>query len=165
MDTKRELVRATQSIAFLLLLLLSLVGAFKTMPPWANRVTSRYLKHDVTATLKMSIPEITSVEEFESAVSSNKGSNKAAIMLFKKLNCRPCQKIAPQLTELIEKYKDKIDIYEIQADASKECLGILKKEGIRTVPTFQFYKAGEKIDHVQGARLDEVEEMINNVVP
>ena len=165
MHTKKKPARATLSIALLLYTLVTLADAFKSIPPVINSVKFKFLEHDVTTMLKMNIPEITSVEEFESTVSSNKESDKAAIMLFKKLNCKPCQKIAPQLTELIDKYKDKIDIYEIQADTSKECLGILKKEGIRTVPTFQFYKAGEKVDHVQGARLDEVEEMINNIVP
>ena len=131
--------------------------------PGTRRMQDRRQVYNVISRLNMVIPEITSAEEFESTVSSNKESSKTAIMLFKKLNCKPCQKIAPQLAELIDKYKDKVDIYEIQADTSKECLGILRKEGIRTVPTFQFYKDGEKVDHVQGARLDEVEDMIKTI--
>ena len=79
--------------------------------------------------------------------------------------CSWCWGMADSIKEIHEKYKDKIDVYEIKADTSKECLGILKKEGVRTVPTFQFYKGGEKIDNVQGARIDEVEEMIKSIVP
>ena len=139
----------------------SFTNGLMTKPLIARTIENRCREH---SRLHM-IAAITSTEEFESKVSLNKESSKAVIMLFKKNNCKPCQKIAPQLDELIEKYKDKIDVYEIKADTSKECLGILKKEGVRTVPTFQFYKGGEKVDHVQGARIDEVEEMIKSIVP
>ena len=165
MCVRRISKRIMLLIACFICTLLPLTDGFRTIVPTATRIRNGHHIHNLNTRLNMVIPEITSAEEFESMVSSNKESSKAAIMLFKKLNCKPCQKIAPQLAELIEKYKDKIDVYEIRADTSKECLGILKKEGVRTVPTFQFYKGGEKVDHVQGARIDEVEEMIKSIVP
>jgi thioredoxin 1 len=41
----------------------------------------------------------------------------------------------------------------------------MKREGIRSVPAFHFWKNGEKIDSVSGARIDDVEQAIisNNV--
>jgi len=36
----------------------------------------------------------------------------------------------------------------------------MKREGIRSVPAFHFWKNGEKIDMVNGARIEDVETVI-----
>jgi thioredoxin 1 len=36
----------------------------------------------------------------------------------------------------------------------------MKREGIRSVPAFHFWKNGEKIDTVNGARIEDVEAVI-----
>jgi thioredoxin 1 len=33
----------------------------------------------------------------------------------------------------------------------------MKREGVRSVPTFHFWKNGQKLDTVNGARIEEVE--------
>ena len=36
----------------------------------------------------------------------------------------------------------------------------MKREGIRSVPAFHFFKNGERLDTVNGAKIDEVETKI-----
>ena len=123
---------------------------------------------------------------------TSKNDSKPTILLFKKSDCKPCTRIAPELQKMVEKYRGevplcilcitidsfchilkhtllnhilrfKVDFFEMKADTSKETLSILKSEGVRTVPTFQVYVNGEKVERVQGAHLDKVETIIKNL--
>uniref|UniRef100_A0AAY4CUF9 Thioredoxin n=1 Tax=Denticeps clupeoides TaxID=299321 RepID=A0AAY4CUF9_9TELE len=70
--------------------------------------------------------------------------NKLVVVDFTASWCGPCRMIAPKLSEDI---KDvvflKVDVDDAQ-DVSAEC-------EIRSMPTFQFYKNGKKIDEFSGA--------------
>ena len=61
--------------------------------------------------------------------------------------CGPCQRIAPVFAKLAEEMTDvvfvKVDVDE-NAEVAEEC-------GIQSMPTFQFYKSGEKVHEFSGA--------------
>jgi hypothetical protein len=47
-------------------------------------------------------------------------------------------------------------------DSSKEAGVLMKREGIRSVPAFHVWKAGSKVDVINGGRIDEVETAIKS---
>jgi thioredoxin 1 len=61
--------------------------------------------------------------------------------------CGPCKYIGPIFEKMAEEYPDvafaKVDVDEAE-DVSAAC-------SIRAMPTFQFYRNGEKVDELQGA--------------
>ncbi|XP_073408548.1 thioredoxin-like isoform X2 [Dendrobates tinctorius] len=77
---------------------------------------------------------VESLEEFNAIIIS--GGNKLIVVDFTAAWCGPCQKIAPF-------YED-----------------IATESGIRAMPTFHFYKDGEKVDELSGADPDKLESLI-----
>lgn len=106
-----------------------------------------------------SISNILTPEEFE-AITTMSTSNVPCVIDFQKSECKPCKKIAPDYEALSEKYEGKASFFKIDADTSKAALALMKANGIKSVPTFHVWVAGVKVDTVQGAHLDEVEETI-----
>ena len=45
-------------------------------------------------------------------------------------------------------------------DASPEASKLMKREGVRSVPSFHYFKNGEKVDVVNGANADAIEAAI-----
>ena len=62
-------------------------------------------------------------------------------------------------TELSNKYTNVVFLKCI-GDTSSEASQLMKREGVRSVPSFHFWKKGAKIEVVNGARIDEVEASI-----
>ena len=113
----------------------------------------------------MSIVEnIITKDQFTQIVASNAGSGKPAVVDFQKSQCKPCIRIAPEFDALAVKYDSQVNFYKVDADTSKEALLLLKQEGVRSVPTFQVYFGGEKVDRVQGAHIDELEAILTGIL-
>ena len=85
---------------------------------------------------------------------------RVTIIDFQKSLCKPCKKIAPLYEQLAYKYRDSVDFYKVDADSSKECLSLLKKQGIKSVPTFFLYVGNAKIDTIKGANIELLEDAI-----
>jgi thioredoxin 1 len=69
-------------------------------------------------------------------------------------------KVAPLFEDLAKRYDGKARFYKVDADSSPEALGVMKANGIRSVPTFHIWNKGVRIDSIQGSHLDEVELLI-----
>ena len=82
------------------------------------------------------------------------------IVDFSKSLCKPCKRVAPLFEEMAKKYMDSVDFFKVDADSSKECLALLKKQGIKSVPTFHVYVGSAKVDVIKGANIDLVEDAI-----
>ena len=52
--------------------------------------------------------------------------------------------------------------YKVIGDSSADASSLMKREGVRAVPSFHFWKNGEKVDVVNGANFEAV---TANVVP
>ncbi|EER24950.1 thioredoxin, putative [Coccidioides posadasii C735 delta SOWgp] len=61
--------------------------------------------------------------------------------------CGPCQAIAPKVNEFSEKYPD-VAFYKIDVDDAPD---VAQELGVRAMPTFVFFKDGQKVDEVLGA--------------
>ena len=143
------------------LLLLAVLGLL------TNRVAcffgAKSLDASILRTFKLrSIADIASEDAFAAATAAG---NTITVIDFQKSKCKPCIKVAPLYTSLSEKYAEKnIRFYKVDADSSSEALGILKANGVRSVPTFQVWNEGTLIDTVQGAHIDEVEEILISIL-
>lgn len=101
-----------------------------------------------------SLKEITSVESFEEVL---KGAGSALVVVdFSTTWCGPCKLVLPKFEELSEKYPD-IVFAKCIGDSSTEASALMKREGVRSVPTFHIWKDGAKVDVVNGAKIEEVE--------
>ncbi|XP_033839460.1 thioredoxin-like [Periophthalmus magnuspinnatus] len=83
--------------------------------------------------------------------------SKLVVVDFTATWCGPCQHIAPVFEKLADQYKDvcvflKVDVDEA-TELSEEC-------GIRSMPTFQFYKNGKMVTQFSGANADKLKETI-----
>jgi thioredoxin 1 len=67
--------------------------------------------------------------------------------------------IAPKFEELSEKYPDAIFL-KVIGDASPEASKLMKREGVRSVPSFHYFMKGEKVDVINGANAEAIEAAI-----
>ena len=73
--------------------------------------------------------------------------------------CGPCKVIAPEMVKFSnsEQYMDKVDFYKVDVD---EVPDVAQELGVRAMPTFMFFKNGEKVDEVVGANVRALEAAI-----
>jgi len=109
------------------------------------------------------ISEITNSAEFATATKEEEGV--LVVVEFQKSHCKPCMRIAPEYEALATKFQPLgARFYKVDADTGKDSLNVLKENGIRSVPTFQIFDGGKRIDTIQGAHVDEVFEICENWV-
>ena len=70
--------------------------------------------------------------------------------------CPPCQAIAPKFVELAG-VETTVHFVKVYVDANAETA---QTRGISCMPTFQFYKGGEKVAELQGANIEKVKELV-----
>ena len=87
---------------------------------------------------------------FEEEVTS---AQKPVLLDFTASWCPPCQRLAPVIDRLAEKYAGKVTVGKVDVDESDE---IARKYGIESVPTILFFNGGELIDTVQGYQPESV---------
>ena len=145
--------RVTVPVTLFFFLMLSLASAFT--PFLYNSWVKNIIRS--SSTLPDVINPIQNTDEFNTLINE---SNGIVIVDFQKSKCTPCQKVAPLFQALAEKYEGKLTCYKVDADSSKDALAVLKANSIRSVPTFHLFKDGKLVDSVQGAHLDELEELL-----
>ncbi|MBX2865276.1 MAG: thioredoxin [Leptolyngbyaceae cyanobacterium MAG.088] len=63
--------------------------------------------------------------------------------------CGPCKLVAPLMDQLAEEYGDQVTVVKIDVDTNKP---IAKRFGIKSIPAVLFFKQGEQVDTVIGAK-------------
>lgn len=104
----------------------------------------------------MVVREITSLEEFENLVTYS-SSSLPIIVDYQKSKCRACARAAPIFEALSEKYGNEAKFYKVSVEGFKGALGLMKANGVKSVPTFQIWREGEQLQTIHGAHLDDVE--------
>ncbi|XP_057642588.1 thioredoxin-like [Chionomys nivalis] len=109
------------------------------------------------ATAKM-VKLIESKEAFQEALAA--AGDKLVVVDFSATWCGPCKMIKPFFHSLSEKYSSvvllEIDVVDCQ-DAAAEC-------EVKCMPTFQFYKKGQKVGEFSGANKEKLEASITELL-
>ncbi|KAG8595252.1 hypothetical protein GDO81_001467 [Engystomops pustulosus] len=82
--------------------------------------------------------------------------NKLIIVDFTATWCGPCRQIAPVFESLASKYPGVV-LYKVDVDEASD---IAAEYGIRAMPTFHFYKDGNKVDELCGAIPSKLESLV-----
>ncbi|XP_033890742.2 thioredoxin-like isoform X1 [Acipenser ruthenus] len=97
---------------------------------------------------------IESKAEFEEALKD--AGSMLVIVDFTATWCGPCKMISPVFEKLAEEHKDvvflKVDVDDAQ-DVAEMCK-------VSSMPTFQFFKNGQKVEEFSGANKDKLSEML-----
>eukprot|EP01090_Pellita_catalonica_P019799 TRINITY_DN6839_c0_g1_i3.p1 TRINITY_DN6839_c0_g1~~TRINITY_DN6839_c0_g1_i3.p1 ORF type:complete len:675 (-),score=145.93 TRINITY_DN6839_c0_g1_i3:75-2099(-) len=98
-------------------------------------------------------------EEYNKVMADNKESDKLVVIDFFATWCPPCKRISPVFAQLSE---ERLDIQFVKIDVD-ELADIAKNAGISAMPTFHFYRNGEKVAEMVGgsestlrAKIDEL---------
>uniref|UniRef100_H0YSS2 Thioredoxin n=1 Tax=Taeniopygia guttata TaxID=59729 RepID=H0YSS2_TAEGU len=96
--------------------------------------------------------------EFEAELKS--AGEKLIVVDFSATWCGPCKMIKPFFHSLSEKYSEVIFI-EIDVDDAQD---VASHCDVKCMPTFQFYKNGNKVQEFSGANKEKLEETIKSLV-
>ncbi|XP_077355619.1 thioredoxin b [Festucalex cinctus] len=99
---------------------------------------------------------IESLEEFEGYLKNS--GDKLIVVDFTAVWCGPCKMIGP-VFEAASKQSEYADVIFLKVDVDK-CDEITAKFDISCMPTFHFYRNGERIELFSGANADKLKDLI-----
>ncbi|KAL3760480.1 hypothetical protein ACHAWU_004918 [Discostella pseudostelligera] len=105
----------------------------------------------------MAVLDVDSEAEFDKKISS--AGDALVIIDYSTTWCGPCKVIAPKFDQLSEAYPNSVFI-KVIGDATPDASKLMKREGVRSVPSFHYFKNGEKVDVVNGANAEAIEAAI-----
>lgn len=101
---------------------------------------------------------------FDEIINESANNSMPLVIDFQKSNCRPCKLVAPKFIQLSRKYGTKVNFYKVDADSSTDAKLVLKSNTIKAVPTFIVYINGKQVENIQGAKIDELDECLSDLV-
>lgn len=105
----------------------------------------------------MLVVEVASTSEMDSVLQA--AGDSLVVVDYSTTWCGPCKVIAPQYEEMSERYTDVVFV-KVMGDATPETGELMKREGIRAVPAFHFWKTGKRVLDFTGAKATAIEEGI-----
>lgn len=107
---------------------------------------------DVSNSVTNVITEIADVESFDNEI------NKSVLTVcdFTAEWCGPCKIMGPLFEKACKEYPN-VNFIKVDIDSADN---VASTANISAVPTFQFYKNGEKVDQFRGAQRDLLTEFI-----
>ena len=106
---------------------------------------------------QMAVLDVDSEAEFDKKIAG--AGDSLVIIDYSTTWCGPCKVIAPKFDELSDAYPDSVFI-KVIGDATPDASKLMKREGVRSVPSFHYFKNGEKVDVVNGANAEAIEAAI-----
>ena len=94
--------------------------------------------------------EIGSEQAFDDIVQK---TDKLVVVDFATTWCGPCKVMEPKMNQISEEYTD-AEFYKVVGDASADASKLMKREGVRTVPSFHFWKGNSRVEVINGANID-----------
>lgn len=122
-------------------------------PPAAFQQRSRTI---ITTSLR-AVADVGSEDAFDKVIQG--AGDKLVVVDYSTTWCGPCKVIAPKFDEFSDKYTNAVFL-KVIGDASPEASKLMKREGVRSVPSFHYFVKGEKVDVVNGANAEAIEAAI-----
>eukprot|EP00567_Pseudictyota_dubia_P004438 CAMPEP_0197438762 /NCGR_PEP_ID=MMETSP1175-20131217/5670_1 /TAXON_ID=1003142 /ORGANISM="Triceratium dubium, Strain CCMP147" /LENGTH=153 /DNA_ID=CAMNT_0042968557 /DNA_START=107 /DNA_END=568 /DNA_ORIENTATION=- len=145
-------------LAVLLAVALASASAFSTSFLGSAPRTSLAARRPASSqTLSMRVVDIDSPEAFDKTIESAAGA--LVVVDYSTTWCGPCKVIAPKFDEFSDKYPDAVFL-KVIGDASPDASKLMKREGVRSVPSFHYFVDGKKVDVVNGANAEAIEAAI-----
>jgi thioredoxin 1 len=107
-----------------------------------------------TATAMRAVADVGSEDAFDKVIKG--AGDKLVVVDYSTTWCGPCKVIAPKFSD---KYTNAVFL-KVIGDASPEASKLMKREGVRSVPSFHYFVKGEKVDVVNGANAEAIEAAI-----
>lgn len=105
------------------------------------------------------MPQRVSANDFEKEVLS---ADKAVLADFYSDSCVPCKRLSPVLSEIEEKYSDRLKIVKININFDTE---LAEKYSVQAAPTLIFLKNGREEQRLRGAvKKEDIEEIIEKLI-
>ncbi|KAJ5370921.1 Thioredoxin, partial [Penicillium cataractarum] len=110
------------------------------------------------SSFKMGVTLIKSEKEWEELVEK---SNEPVVVDFFATWCGPCKAVAPMVEKMSDSHTS-VKFYKVDVDELSEVAG---NNGISAMPTFLFYKDGQRIDDltVRGAQPKAIEQAVLSI--
>ncbi|KAG0558595.1 hypothetical protein KC19_10G040500 [Ceratodon purpureus] len=99
------------------------------------------------------VVEFQSEEEFNTILKD--AGDKLIVLDISTTTCGPCKMIFPKLVEMSLQYPDAVFL-KINGDINNDTRSLMRKWGVRAVPSFRFFKNGEQVHSHTGAKLEEL---------
>ncbi|KDN52836.1 thioredoxin [Tilletiaria anomala UBC 951] len=104
----------------------------------------------------MGVKPLESLKEFQDAIQGDK----VVVIDFWATWCGPCKMVSPIFEKLSEgAAADKVGFYKVDVDEQEQ---IAQEVKVKVMPTFMFFKGGQKIHEIQGARIPELTKAISD---
>ncbi|MXQ88434.1 hypothetical protein E5288_WYG006767 [Bos mutus] len=104
------------------------------------------------------VKQIESKYAFQEAL--NSAGEKLVVVDFSATWCGPCKMIKPFFHSLSEKYSNVVFL-EVDVD---DCQDVAAECEVKCMPTFQFFKKGQKVGEFSGANKEKLEATINELI-
>uniref|UniRef100_A0A7S1ZG46 Thioredoxin domain-containing protein n=1 Tax=Trieres chinensis TaxID=1514140 RepID=A0A7S1ZG46_TRICV len=147
-------------LSLLLAALASTAAAFTPTPFLGSAVATRRTPASPSA-LSMRVVDIDSPDAFDNTIKS--AGDALVVVDYSTTWCGPCKVIAPKFEEFSEKYSDAVFL-KVIGDATPDASKLMKREGVRSVPSFHYFVKGEKVDVVNGANAEAIEAAITKFI-
>lgn len=112
----------------------------------ADSVAAEVVAAEAPAAAAPSVPIAATEESFQDEVIK---SDIPVVVDFWATWCGPCRAVAPLFDELAEEYAGKIKVVKVDTDANPS---LAAAYGVTSIPTMNFFKGGELVKSVVGAR-------------
>lgn len=90
-------------------------------------------------------------------------AGKLVIVDYSTTWCGPCKMMAPKFDDMSNRYTGAV-FAKVIGDSCQEAGQLLKREGVRSVPAFHFWKGGKRVDSISGADPEKLEAVITQLL-
>ncbi|CBJ29912.1 flagellar outer arm dynein 14 kDa light chain LC5 [Ectocarpus siliculosus] len=115
--------------------------------------------HATQQSPRTTLAAIGSFAELDKLTSDNK--DKLVVVDYSTTWCGPCKMILPKFEKLAEQYSDAVFV-KVIGDSTNDASQLMKREGVRSVPSFHFWKDGKKVEKVNGANEEALEQTLRD---
>lgn len=96
----------------------------------------------------MEVKEIAEKDDLDALLKKAKEAKVLLVVDFHAQWCGPCKMIAPKILTMAKEMKEYCWFCKVDVDEAEEITSLY---GIQAMPTFLFFKEGEKVDELTGA--------------